>query len=127
MKLIYEKSSGDTQLYKCIIYKIPKIAGYDDNYDETLQAYLYVQPYQYNWRTRETDDRLVTHRDIVDSVPREIRKAADDIPISGKTDCYLKHGNEEHPIRLWFTDHFNQLTDSDKNYLKKMFGAKYVV
>ena len=115
------------QLYKCVLYKTPTILGFDDNYDNKLKAYLYVQPYQYNWRTGETDDRLITHRDMVDSVPREIRFAADDIPIIGKTDCYLKHGNEEHPIRLWFTDHMDQLTRSDKDYLKRMFGAEYVV
>ena len=127
MKLLYEKSSGDVDLYKCILYKTPKLPGFEDNYDTRLKAYIYVQPYMYNWRTGETDDRLITHRDMMDYIPREIKLAADDTPIIGKTDCYLKRGNEEHPIRLWFTDHLNQLSRSDKEYMKRMFNADYVV
>ena len=127
MKLIYEKSSGDITLYKCIIYKIPKIKGIDNNYDEQLQAYLFVEPYTYNIHTKETDDKYITHTDIIDNtVPYEIKRAGKDRQITGKTDCYMSYKGEQNPIRLWFGGNTKLLTNTDKQYLKRMFNADYV-
>lgn len=127
MKLIYEKSSGDVTLYKCVMYKIPKLDGFEDNYDEQLQAYLFVEPYTYNIRTKETDDKYITHTDIIDNiVPYEIKRAGKDRQITGKTDCYMSYKGEQNPIRLWFLDSRNLLTPNDKQLLKRIFHADYV-
>lgn len=127
MKLIYEKSSGDVTLYKCVLYKIPKLDGFEDNYDEQLQAYLFVEPYTYNIYTKETDDKLITHADIIDNiVPYGIKRAGKDRQITGKTDCYMSYKGKQNPVRLWFNGNTTLLTNTDKQYLKRMFNADYV-
>jgi hypothetical protein len=127
MKLIYEKSSGDVTLYKFVMYKIPKIDGFENNYDEQLQAYLFIEPYTYNIHTKETDDKYITHADIIDDiVPYEIKRAGRDRQITGKTDCYMPYKGEQNPIRLWFSGNTTLLTNVDKQYLKRMFNADYV-
>lgn len=127
MKLIYEKSSGDVTLYKCILYKIPMLPGIDDNYDTQLKAYVYSESYTYNTRTRETDDKYITHTDIIDNVvPNEVKRTGKDKLIAGKTDCYLPYKGKQNPIRLWFTGNTGLLTREDKETMKRMFGADYV-
>ena len=127
MKLIYEKSSGDITLYKCVMYKIPKLDGFENNYNETLNGYLFVETYIYNIRTKETDDKYITHTDIIDNiVPNEIKRVAKDKIVTGKTDCYMSYKGKQNPIRLWFGGNTTLLTNTDKQYLKRMFNADYV-
>ena len=121
-----QESAGDKTLYKIIIYKIPLIQGVDeDMYDDTLKAYLYIEPYTYNTLTRETDDRLITHYDILRSIPAELRKHEDCL-VYGKTDCYISRGNEQNPIRLCFWGNSGLLTPRDKTYLKRLTNADWV-
>ena len=123
MRLIKE-SAGDRRLYKFLIYPIDKIDGLEDsNYDKTLKAYIFVTNYTYNVITRETDDRLITHADMKDSVPAEIKSACGEDMLWGKTDCYLKDKNGNYPIRIWFGGNSGYLKPRMKEYLRNKFNA----
>lgn len=115
-----QESAGDIKLYKLIIYKIPLIQGVDeDMYDDTLKAYLYIEPYTYNTTTRETDDRLITHYDMIQEVPRQIRRNEKSL-IQGKTDWF------NNQIRLCLWSNSNLLSRSDKTYLQRLTSADRV-
>ena len=101
-----------------------KIDGLEeDHYDQTLKAYLYTADYTYNIITRETDDRLITHVDMRDSVPADIKNACGEDMLWGKTDCYLKDKNGNNPIRIWFGGNSGYLKQRMKEYLKNKFNA----
>lgn len=115
-----QESAGDKTLYKLIIYKIPLIQGVDeDMYDDTLKAYLYIEPYTYNTLTRETDDRLITHYDMIQEVPRQIRRNEKSL-IQGKTDWF------HNQICLCLWSNINLLSRSDKTYLQRLTNADRV-
>ena len=100
--IVLRESAGDKTLYKIIMFKMPEIPDLEpEAYDDRLQAYLYIEPYTYNVMTKETDDRLITHYDIIHSLPKELRRCEDCL-VYGKTDCYVSKGNEKNPIRLCF-------------------------
>lgn len=125
-------SAGDIQLYKFILYLMPKISGVDENhYDETLGGYLYYLDYFYNIFTRNTNDSYITHSDIIDStVPFDVKKKALELGIDnicGKTDCYISDKLGRNPVRMWFTGgELLKLSDSNKMYIKRLFNADVV-
>lgn len=126
MRLIFE-SAGDRTLHKFIIFKIPKIDGIEDSYDDVLKGYLFSAEYKYNIYTRETNDRMITHFDILDiDVPIELKDHYLNSIIYGKTDCFQSGENEEYPIRLLVWGNSNKLKNDDLRYLKQLFNADKV-
>lgn len=124
---LLRESAGDRRLYKFLIYPIPKIEGLEeDHYDQTLKAYLYTADYTYNIITRETNDRLITHADMRDSVPADIKNACGEDMLWGKTDCYLKDKSGNNPIRIWFGGNSGYLKPRMKEYLRNKFNAEHI-
>lgn len=132
MRLFIKESYGDVELYKFVIYPIKKIEGLDNkHWDDNLSAYIYVEKYHYNIHTNETDDRYITHADIIDElvpfeVKRETHKQGSD-NICGKTDCYMKDKDGNNPIRMWFSGDKTKLSKNQVDYLKKLFHADKVI
>ena len=126
--IILRESAGDKTLYKFWIYKIPKLENIaDNNWNDTLQGYLFYNSYFYNIYNRESNAKEVTHDIIEQSIPAEIRTRLnkDNYMAYGGTDCYLAYHGQQNPIRLWTVDNNSILTKADKEYLKRLFHADY--
>jgi len=88
-RYIKSASAGDILLSKFILIQMPKLEEYSENYDNVLRGYFYTTTYKYNKYTHESEDRIITHADMIDSCPSPIRRYGKDHTIIwGKQDYY---------------------------------------
>lgn len=113
---IYE-SYGDITLYKFILIFMDKDPEYPDNYNYYLNAYFIVWSYTYNIYTKSTDDRIVDHASVIDSLPFPLRKEfRRGNSAWGKTDYY------KDSIRFFINDKSNLSSEQVtfiRNYVDK--------
>lgn len=113
------ESAGDVVLYKFLIIltkSLSLVDSWERYYDSTIGGYLIDWKYRYNKYTKKTDSRDVTHSDIIDSLPGDLRRlwrTSDDIAW-GKTDYYRDD------IRF-FISNDDLLSSSQVDYLKSKY------
>lgn len=115
------ESAGDITLHKFIFIPTPNldIPEYKKYYDDNLRGYYIQWDYHYNTLTRQTDDRNVSHADVIDNLPDDLRRAyrQNDGSGWGRTD----YRTSRDIITYFISDGINK-----KNipYIKKMIGVK---
>jgi len=101
-KVIKASSAGDVTLYKALIYEMPRIEleDYAEYYVEEIGAYVFIWSYVYNRRTERGASDARNHKDVRNSLPKEILQGEQydlmfDIDESGK---YLhdRYGTPNH-------------------------------
>lgn len=113
MKRYIKSSYGDIQLNKFVFVPSEPITGLGkDKYNSNLGGYLYFWTYTYNKLTHETDDRMLSHSDVIDSLPSELRRKD---RIWGRVDYYPSRDQKS-----LFIGGDIEPTSSQRRYLEKM-------
>lgn len=113
---------GDIELHKFLFIRTKKL-GLDNKweqfYDSRLKGYLIDWSYTYNKYTGDTSDRVLSHSDMIDSLPYELSRlwrTSDEISW-GKQDFY-RDG-----VRFFYTNS-DMFTSGDRKYLKSIYSTK---
>ncbi len=106
MKTTYIKSSvGDVKLYKALVYEMPLTneKKYDQYYVDDIQSYVFIWSYLLNSLTKRGDSDAMTHREVRNSLPLEIKQGEQydlmlDVDIDGVTYLHDRYGTPENII-----------------------------